>query len=255
MAKTGGSGFGCALSFFTVIPASCGEFSPNMVYWFFMPGLVIGFLSGIAYYLLYLYTDPILAASAALVLILVISGFSHLDGVLDTGDALMFRGDLEHRREILKDHFLGAGAIGWAVAIYLPTFAVLTVLNPLSGFITIVLAEMISKASFAIGLNYGKPFSQTGLFNQFRKFAVEKGAGPLAINAGIPMIASIIAGTPFLAASIISLILTIPVLFALSRAFSGLNGDLLGFVGEGTRLIYMLSATLSFLLIHATVAL
>ncbi len=255
MGRRGSSGLECAISFFTIIPAPCGEFVPGMLYWFFMPGLVIGLLAGTAYYVAYIYTGPFLAASAAIVLVMVLSGFTHLDGVLDTGDALMFRGDLERRREILKDHFLGAGAIGWAVAIYLPTFAVLTVLNPLSGFLAVVLAEMISKSSFLIGLNYGKPFSQGGLFSVFSKFASEKGGVPLAINAGVPVIASVVAGTPFLAASIVSLFLTIPMLHALNRAFSGLNGDLLGFLGEATRLVYLLSTAAFLILLHGMVPL
>lgn len=252
MAKSDGGGLSCAISFFTVIPAACSDFSTSMLYWFFLPGLIIGILSGSAYYFLYMYTGPILAASGAVVLILVLSGFTHLDGVLDTGDALMFRGNVQRRREILKDHYLGAGAMGWTVAIYLPTFAALTVLNPLSGFVTIVLAEMASKASFVMGLEYGTPFSQTGLFALFHKFAMERGSVPLILNVALPLILSLLAGPPFLVASLVSIGLYLPVLILISRPFSGMNGDILGFLGEVTRLIYLLSAALSFTLIHVS---
>lgn len=50
-------------------------------------------------------------AVAYLVVVYLVTGVHHLDGVADLGDALVVHGDADRRREVLKDTTTGVGAV------------------------------------------------------------------------------------------------------------------------------------------------
>ena len=75
---------------------------------------VVGFVAGAlaALPLLAIETLPApTVAFAYLLAVYAVTGVHHLDGVADLGDALEVHGDVERRREVLKDTTTGVGAI------------------------------------------------------------------------------------------------------------------------------------------------
>lgn len=244
-------GLRCALSFFTIIPSSCSEFSKGMIGWIFSAGLIIGALAGLIYYFSFMILGPVFASAAAMAVLLLMSGFNHLDGVLDTGDALVYRGNRERRLEILKDHYLGAGGFGSALVIYLITFGALTAMNPISGSLALVSAEVFSKASFVLAIYTGKPLFPEGLFTNFRKLALESGPLPLIVNLSVALIISLISGLSYVASILFSLVLYFFILMKIEKYFGGINGDIIGFLGEIARVLFLVTTAILLVVLRA----
>lgn len=247
---TKSSGILCAISFFSIFPARCRNFNEGMARWFFVPALINGAVASAAYFILFTTSGPLLASAGAVAAILVMSGFNHLDGILDTGDALMFRGDKERRKEILKDHYLGAGGFGSAFIIYLLLFAVLTTFPRNTGAAVIIISEVLSKTSYMIGLRIGKPLFQDGLFVDFQKIMASENTA-IYVNILVLVIISLIVSWIFLIASALALVLYVFIMGNLDRSFGGINGDILGFSGEVARVILLvISAMVPYILLH-----
>ena len=88
------------------------ELRPLMTAVLPLVGLVIGALwSGAAWLCWKLELPGLLAAALLTVLPWVLSGFIHLDGFMDSCDAILSRRDLEERRRILKDPHTGSFAV------------------------------------------------------------------------------------------------------------------------------------------------
>ena len=232
------SGFRSALSFLTIIPAGSEYISDYAHYFFSVIGIVIGLIAGLIYFISGIYFGRLVAASLALAALLLVSGFTHLDGVLDSGDALMTRGDLEKRRAVIKDHFLGAGAIGTAMVIYIPTFAFLTLFPPLTGLVLIIMAETVSKFSMITMLAGCSTFGE-GLAKRFKTLIGKRTRITVLVNV-IPLILLTFLTFPqFLLAFIMTVVIFIISSKALERIFHGVNGDIIGLNAELSRLVYL----------------
>ena len=211
-----------------------------MIYYLGVVGVITGGMSGLVFFFTLPYLGRIVAASLALTSILIMTGFNHLDGVLDTGDALMFRGPPERRLEILKDHYLGAGGFGSALIIYLLTFSSLSAYSQPTGFLAILSAEILVKSSYPIMVRNAPGLFQTGLFPKFKSMSADAGSIPYAINFGMLILVSLIFNRVLIIAAFFSLIVLLIVKSRLIKIFGGLNGDLLGFAGELLRPVFLL---------------
>ena len=244
------AGILCAISFFSIFPTRCQRFGESMALWFFVPAFINGAVASAVYFILFTTNGPLLASAGAVAAILVMSGFNHMDGVLDTGDALMVRGNRERRKEILKDHFLGAGGFGSAFIIYLLLFAVLTTFNRNTGAAVIIISEVLSKTSYMLGLRIGKPLFQDGLFVNFQKIMALQNQA-IYVNILILAIISLLTSWIFLIGSALALVSYIFIIGRLDRSFGGINGDILGFSGEIARVLFLvISAMLPYVIFH-----
>jgi adenosylcobinamide-GDP ribazoletransferase len=232
------TGLRSAISFLTVIPMGSDGISDYAHYYFSIVGIFTGFVAGLVYFISDIYLGSLVGSSLALAALLLISGFTHLDGVLDSGDALMARGSLERRREILKDRFLGAGAIGTAMIIYIPTFAFLTLFTPLTGFMVIIMAETMSKFSMILMISGNSTFGD-GLAKRF-KISLGMRSGLSVLVNLIPILIVTFLMFPWF---LIVLTIAITISYASSRmlehVFHGINGDLIGLNAEFSRVLYL----------------
>lgn len=232
----------CAFSFFTIIPADCADFELGFSGYVAIIGAVIGAIAGAAFYIVSKLTNTILGAASAIALILLLSGFTHLDGVLDTGDAIMIRGDKRKKIEVLKDHYLGAGGFGFAFIIYLLAFASMISLSPIDGLFVIVMAEVLSKNSFLLNTLHSNELVPGGLFTRFR-VSVETGPRrQIVLNYLVFVILASVLMPSMLIAGGLAILLSYLIKWRLNDSFGGMNGDILGFLGELTRMLFILSA-------------
>ncbi|MCX8169747.1 MAG: adenosylcobinamide-GDP ribazoletransferase, partial [Candidatus Methanomethyliaceae archaeon] len=106
-------GFKSVISFLTIIPSKNTTIEEMAYYAYLFPivGAIIGAIGGIIGYVLFQLFPSIIAAILTLFFILLLTGLHHLDGVVDLGDALMFRGNKEERLRILHDKHHGVGGI------------------------------------------------------------------------------------------------------------------------------------------------
>src|SRR6195256_6426160 len=120
-------GFFSALQFLTRIPVPRGEYRlEEGVVWLPVVGLVLGaILAGVDWGLRALTFDPLVVSTLVVVLLLVLSGALHADGLMDTCDAVFGHASPERRLEIMRDPRAGTfGVVGLVCVVALKIAAV-----------------------------------------------------------------------------------------------------------------------------------
>ena len=235
------SGLRDAISFFSIFPVGKDvDISNTIIYYFTISGLVISAMPALLFYSFSMVMNSLSASAISLSALLLISGFTHLDGVLDSGDALMARGTMEHRIQVLKDRYTGAGAIGTVLVVYITYFAVLSGFSPYYGLAAVIIGEITSKFSYSLSIGLFPPIGE-GLAKRFSEIYRSAVASPILINT-IPLVAvCLILAPSALIGVIVSLMVYSVLSIHLKRIFDGLNGDLMALLGEVSRVIFLIS--------------
>lgn len=219
----------------------------------FLPvvGLVIGLLwYGIAWLLFWLGVPLQLAAAVLTLYPYLVTGFIHLDGFMDTSDALLSRRSLEEKLRILKDPHTGAFAVISVGVLFLLCYASMSsvveqvhfkkALEIASGDLmpVLILIPVVTRCCSAVAVLTGKPLSHS----QYKTEPDTK--KPIAevtviIMTGVAaMLAALAVGSGFFggeAAWAIPVILVCAVvaylsaIFGSSRQLGGVSGDLAGY--------------------------
>jgi adenosylcobinamide-GDP ribazoletransferase len=216
-------------------PADFDAFARHS-YLYPLAGWLIG---GIAALLVYPFQHGILAASIALTAVLLVSGFHHLDGLLDFGDAAMVHGDRERRIAVLSDHSVGAGGFGLGLAVTLLAFASMAE-SPSVG-IAILAGEVSAKLTLSWITVLGTPFRE-GIHSR-----LHRQARPVFLLLSLLLFLPIIllAGWRGAAAALLVTVLTLFLFLQISRRlFGGVNGDVAGAAHEVTRALVMAALAL-----------
>ena len=228
-----------ALGFLTIIPVD-GDYRLREIArnaWLFpVVGLILGLAAGFAGQLLSLVLPWSIASVGALFALLLLTGFHHLDGLLDFGDALLVRGSHAQRRRVMRTPGIGAGAFGIGAMVILITYLALSQSQNL--ITALILAESSAKFSMLLTAFFGVP-TWKGMGSGFVLTLREEKrilllgfilylllAGPLAQTK-----------TPF----ILLTVFLFPFLMArFSRALiGGVNGDVFGATNEITRMLVL----------------
>lgn len=139
-----------------------------------MVGLVVGFV----WYGLYLLTDrvdvPIQLQTAVLMLYpYLITGFIHLDGFMDTSDAILSRRSLEEKLRILKDPHTGAFAVISVAVLFIVCYASMSAALEQVNFkrsldiaegdpmLVLILIPVITRCCSAVAVLAGKPLAHS----------------------------------------------------------------------------------------------
>jgi len=229
-------------------------------------GLIIGAVWwGAAELLAYISIHVMLAAAALTVITLFAAGLIHLDGFMDTCDAVLSRRPLEDKVRILKDSHTGSFAVIMLVGLFVVQFASIFTLLDARGVLTaangslmgarsalaaangslldthgsfapLLLLPVVSRCCSAISMMCLKPAPHSGYANMFRK---KTGGFRIAF---VCVLAAFAVGAMYLlvgwggviaaAAELVGYALTIA---GMCRTFKGVSGDLAGFslvVGE-----------------------
>lgn len=150
--------FKVAFSMFSKIPMPRADWTEEnmkyMICFFPFVGTVIGFLSmGAAYAGKYFGFGQNFTAVVLVLLPVFVTGGIHVDGLLDTADALSSWRDRERRLEILKDSHAGAFAVITACVYFLAWFGAYSELMAFSdGVVLMALGFMVSRCLSGIGV-------------------------------------------------------------------------------------------------------
>jgi len=226
------NGFLSALSFFTVMPLKKNYgITKYTLYFFTTIGLIVSIIPAILYYFIDKYNN-IISSVIAISLIILIYGFNHLDAIMDFGDSLMVSG-YENKQRVIKDRYTGSGGIGLLFIVYINSIAFLTFFNKIEGFIIIISGELISKYITLYSMNGMDSFTE-GLGNTFMQKLNTKSF----IYNAIPLLIAFIL-------DFYNIIIFIIILFIIKIGkrkinidYHGINGDIIGSVGEITRLLF-----------------
>ena len=224
--------FKIAFSMYSKIPMPQSEWSKeNMRYVMcFLPliGAVIGFLSWIwgTYAGLFVHSHNFYTVILVLIPVLV-SGGIHLDGLLDTSDALNSYQPREKKLEILKDSNAGAFAIIVGICYFLLYFGVYSEMTARS-LLVICIGFVLSRALGALSIATFPMAKNTGLAATFSDGAQKNTVRPL-----IGLCVLVGAGCEYLYYYKMSM-----------KQFGGITGDLAGFHIQICELVIALSAVI-----------
>ena len=229
-------GFYMSLGMFSRIPQPFPfwdeKYTALMVAALPLVGAVIGGLWWLVAMLLTAIGLPLMLAAALLTLApFFIAGFIHLDGYMDTSDALLSYRPLEDRLRILKDPNVGAFSVVMLGALFLLQFAaVYSLMESGSFFALLITISVISRCCSALSILVLRHMPQS---NYAAMLSQNKSATQVVF---IIVIALAAAGLSYLYAGIIGLIAVAAVALGYSAAmavvyknFKGISGDLLGY--------------------------
>ncbi|RQH01441.1 adenosylcobinamide-GDP ribazoletransferase [Natrarchaeobius oligotrophus] len=199
-------------------------------------GLVAGSLAAIP--LLGTGTLPAVTVAFGYVLaVYAVTGIHHLDGVADLGDAVVVHGDVERRRDAMKDTTTGVGAV-LSVALVVSGLALgglgLAGLPALAAVAVAVAAEIGAKLGLAGMACFGRA-SRDGMGKQFVENATLRGVLPPAVV--------VLAGTTIvwphpaavaLCGAVVAV--SLPWYWA-NRYLDGVSGDVFGAANEIARVV------------------
>lgn len=112
----------------------------------------------------FLHLNTIFSAVLVYGFLIVVSGFHHMDGVMDMGDGVMVHGTPERKIAVMKDSMVGCGGIMSAILIAFMTIAGLTNILDYRFFFGIAISEMVGKSSLLTTALTSKPVEGTGAY-------------------------------------------------------------------------------------------
>jgi adenosylcobinamide-GDP ribazoletransferase len=203
------------------------------IYLYPLAGYVVG---GIAALVALLIAPRPLAAAAALAVALLITGFHHLDGLLDFGDGLMAHGSREKRVAALTDRSIGAGGVGTGLTVTLVAFAALSTVPSIGA--AILAGEVFARVGTAWITVAGPPFRE-GIHSTLHRSA-RPVHGFYAVLFVLPLLLILSPGSLALAGGVTAL--TVAGMITLGdRLFGGVNGDVAGATHEIVRALVLAS--------------
>lgn len=241
------------LAFFTVLPikapGSSLEDAARRAYLLPLVGLLTS-LPGAALLLLAFAMPPGVSATLALGAVLLAAGLHHTDGVMDVGDALMVRGSLARRREVLKDARVGVGAVGALFVVYAPTLAALVSLvdaSPVEAAVSLLAGEVAARATMLLMLVFGSP-AEEGSSSVYFVRSLKEGrwrAAAIILALALPPLVALPLGWPAILVALAAPATTaLSALASAKRAFGGINGDTAGAAGELARTVLLVALSI-----------
>lgn len=239
------SGLKNSLAFLTVIPvgmdedgvAQAAKYMPS----FPIIGAMIGFASGIVVWTLHGFLPSLIVGMLGLGFILLLTGVHHTDGLLDFGDAAMFRGSPEEKMRVMRDQQTGAAGLSLGLVVLLTTAFSIAALDRSIVIQTLAASEASAKFAMVFQAWAGKS-ARKGLNTPF----VEAMHGRwralrLATAFGILLATSVVAlQIVGMVVTLAGLLVAVTVLMISERQFRGITGDVMGATNELTRLASLL---------------
>ena len=195
-------------------------------------GGIIGALWwGVAELIIFSGINIVFVAAVLTIFPFFVTGFLHLDGYMDTSDAVLSRRPLEDKLRILKDPHTGAFAVIMIAVLFLLQFAAsYAVIENGKYLVLLIVVAVMSRCCSAMSILCLKAMPQSGYGNMFQQntgishkiFLVVIGLLAIALAyilagiAGLIVAASVIVG--YIAAMAYAY-----------KEFKGISGDLTGF--------------------------
>ncbi|MGM9937525.1 MAG: adenosylcobinamide-GDP ribazoletransferase, partial [Candidatus Ornithomonoglobus sp.] len=172
----------------------------------------------------------LLFAAVMSVIPIVITGGIHMDGFIDTADALSSYGDKEKKLEIMKDPHTGAFAIIWTAVYFILGLGLWSAVK-ISDIPIIAIGYALSRTLSGLSVVCFKTAKGTGLAYMFNETAQKKRVrAALAVWLVIEAAALIVVGVKYAAAAAIAAVAAfICHYYVCRKRFGGITGDLAGF--------------------------
>lgn len=199
----------------------------------------IGILAAICGYvsLEILHLNSFFTATIVYAFLMIITGYNHLDGVMDMADGVMVHGEPEKKIMVMKDSSVGAGGMATLFIVASMTIAGLYNILDYHFVIGIIICEMTAKTSLLTTALLSKPLTP-GIGSYFIKET--NPANYFASTVIIAMIAYLIGGWVGICGVLGAIVSGIIISTIARRNFVLANGDVLGMSNEVGRLFSLL---------------
>jgi len=225
-----------SLGMFSIIPVPKDSWDESYMP-IILPALpLVGALIGFSWYglayALALSPVPVMLQSAIILFIpFFLSGFIHIDGYMDTADAVFSRRNLDEKKIILKDPHTGAFAVVAAATLFITQFsAVYSVMETQKNLLILAFIPVISRCCAAGAILNLKPVFDAGYGASFKSGTKPRHSLFICILAAIYITAAWfklgIAALPLIVAAFTGVIASA----FLYKQFHGISGDLSGCV-------------------------
>ncbi len=228
------------LAFLTIIPVGMDEHifddAARLMWAFPLYGAFIGLISGgLGLGLSLVKLPPLAVAVIMYVALLGITGFNHMDGLLDFADAIATPTSKERRLQIMKDQYTGAAAVTTCLAVAMVTIVFLSFI-PLSLVIqAVVVCEASAKLGMVISAFLG-PAARKGLGEMFiSKFREKHRLAKLIASIVLCLALSLMLGVIGILACLTGVLTSIIITGIARRGLGGITGDVIGAINEITR--------------------
>ena len=240
------SGVKNVVGFLTILPIGM---DPNYLseaakhlYLFPLVGALLGFLGGGLGWLGLHVFPPLVVGMLALGIIILLSGFHHIDGLLDFGDGVMAVGSPKRKIRVMHDQKVGTGGVALTLTVLLTTSFCIAELGLLYIIPALIIAETSAKFSMIVAAMAGK--------------SAHKGMNTYFVNAMhdthghyrflIALIASLTLALVFLRfmgpiVVAVGIIAGLGMAVIAHRHFNGVTGDVFGATNEITRMICIIA--------------
>ena len=193
----------------------------------------------------YMRCSDLLRSAVLTVIPVAVTGGIHLDGLLDTADAVSSWKTPEERLEIMKDSHSGAFAIIWACCYFALSLGVFSQADGSELFL-IGLGYLLSRSLSALAAVYLKKAKNTGLLRTFSDAADKKLTGRIMI-AWVSVLSLILVYLDPVRGVLQVLLAALVFLWyrwISYRQFGGITGDLEGFFLEIAELVMALGVVI-----------
>jgi adenosylcobinamide-GDP ribazoletransferase len=225
--------FIAAIQFLTILPLGAkGTYAPRaMIPWFPAVGLLLGLL--LAFFdraVSHLWAPPA-AAVLDVILLMVLTGALHLDGLGDTADGLYGHRPAGRALEIMKDSRIGAMALVTVAAVLALKWSGLAGVTQ-HRFLVLTLVPAYARSAMLFGIRalpYGRNSEGTGYDLFATPLGLRDFSGFIAVVA-----LSLLLGWPALLLNLVYLFLLQGLLLYYRRKIGCITGDMLGAMAEVT---------------------
>ncbi len=230
------------LTFSTILPINVFtsiEYMTKLTWaWPFLH-LLIGILAAICGYvsLEVLHLNSFFTAVIVYAFLMIITGYNHLDGVMDMADGVMVHGEPERKIKVMKDSSVGSGGVATLFLVASLTIAGIYNILDYNFIAGIIICEMTAKTSLITTALLSKPLNP-GIGSYFIKETNIPNYFASTVIVGL--IAYLLGGIAGIVGVVGAIVSGIIIATIAKRNFVLANGDVLGMSNEVGRLFSLL---------------
>ncbi len=217
-----------AVSFLTIFGRG-HEPTNSSRYWFSFSGVLVGFISGSVWWLLRKVHLPLVDAAIVVLVILVVTGAIHIDGLADASDGLLAHLPRHRRFEVMSGPEVGAFGVTAVVMTLIIMTASLSTISP--DPLLLVGLMGLSRALCALAIELFPYAKAEGIVSSFNESS-HRGAGSVGVLAAEAVVctALVVASMPFRGAALAVTVLGVQaiILWRAGKLLGGYTGDVLG---------------------------
>ena len=235
------------LTFSTILPINVYtsiEYMTKLTWCWPFLHIFIGILAAICGYVSieFLHLNSFFTAAIVYAFLMIITGYNHLDGVMDMADGVMVHGEPEKKIMVMKDSSVGAGGVATLFLVASLTIAGLYNILDYHFILGIMICEMSAKTSLLTTALLSKPLTP-GVGSYFMN---ETNLGNYLLSTAIVLIIGyLFAGYVGLFGVVGAMISGLIIALVARRNFVLANGDVLGMSNEVGRLFSLLFMTVA----------